>query len=96
MDFLRRAKERRISEEIAAEINRQLGPIPPETLAERNELICAIFGAALDRHKIVNEAIAARVMAFVPQFLADQHRKFAELDRKLGAAMRPRMIGTRK
>jgi hypothetical protein len=77
-----------IAAEIADEIGRKLGPIPPETLAVQSELICEIFGAALDRNKIVDEASAARVMAFVPQFLADKYRQRAELNARIDAAVR--------
>jgi hypothetical protein len=87
MDLKRRKKEQAIAAEIANEIHRQLGPTMPEELAVKNDVICEIFGDAFDRHSIT-ESAADRILAFVPAYLAGLNLKFAELNRKLDAAVR--------
>ena len=97
MDLKRRKKEQAVAAEIADELTRALGPIAPETLAIKSDTVCRIFSDALDRNGVVDESAAERVLAFVPGILADVNLKFADLQRKLDAAVRPpRMIGTRK
>ena len=90
MDFIRRAKERRIAEEIARELHRVMGPFVPEMLATKNAVIHKVFADAFDLHSVTDEPSAGRVLAHVPKALAGLNLKFAELQRRLAAAVRPR------
>jgi hypothetical protein len=94
----RRTFEGAVALQIAQELTRTLGPVlQPEMLAVKNDVICRVFGEALDRNQIVDESAAERVLLFVPKFLADMNQSFAVLNRKLDAAIRqPRMIGIGK
>jgi hypothetical protein len=83
-----RARERRIAEEIAEELHRALGPIMPQDLGENGDTVRRLFGDAFDRHGIINETVAARILARVPKKLAELNLKFAELNRRLDAAVR--------
>ena len=89
MDFIRRAKERRISEEIARELHRVMGPFVPEMLTIKSDAVVAIFTAAFDSHNVVDERAGERILHHVPVVLADLNREYAELDSRLAAAMRP-------
>jgi hypothetical protein len=92
INLKRRARERAIASEIANELHRALGPMPPEALAEKNDDICKVFADAFDRHHVVSEASGERILAHVPKVLAGLNQSFADLNRKLDAAMRqPRM-----
>jgi hypothetical protein len=92
MDIKRRAKERRIAELIALELNRVLGPVLPEMLAVRNDTVCGIFSAAFDSHRVVDEASAERILHFVPAYLATLNESFATLNAKLDAAIRQQRL----
>jgi hypothetical protein len=81
-------RERRIAEEIASELHRVLGPIMPESLAEHRDVVCEVFDRLFDRHGIVAEAAGARILAHVPKVLARLNQSFAELNRRLDAAVR--------
>jgi hypothetical protein len=74
----RKARDRKVAEEIAAELTAELGPIAPEDLTANSDRVGEIFGRALDRHEIVSENAAAHVLACVPRILA---RNFAERNR---------------
>lgn len=87
MDFNQRARERRIAEEIADAIHRS-GPTLPENL--NRESVCGIFADAFDRHGIVAEDAGARILSYVPKVLAGLNQSFADLNRKLDAAIRQR------
>jgi hypothetical protein len=64
---------------IAAELVRELGPIPLEALAAANgEKVCEDFERVFDRHGIVIESDGARLMSRVWRLLAK-----AELNRQL-------------
>jgi hypothetical protein len=81
-------REHRIAEEIASELHLTLGPTLPEALAgENRDIVCRVFGDAFDRHGIVDEASAARILARVPKELAARNLQFAELNRKLDVAV---------
>jgi hypothetical protein len=82
-------RERRIAEEIANELHRALGPIMPEDLGENSEVVERVFGDAFDRHHVVSESAGARVLGYVPAELARLNFKYAELQLRLDAAMRP-------
>jgi hypothetical protein len=82
------ARERRIAEEIAIELQRMLGPILPQDLGENGDTVRGVFGDAFDRHGIINETVAARILARVPKVLARLNLQFAELNRQLDAAIR--------
>ena len=82
----RKARDRKIAEEFAAELCEALGgPVMPEALIENRDTVCEVFGRVLDKHKIVNEAAAACVLACVPRVLA-KNFKFAERNRRIDAA----------
>jgi hypothetical protein len=81
-------RERRIAEEIASELQRVLGPILPQDLGENGDTVRGVFGDAFDRHGIINETVAARILARVPKELAAMNLKFAELNRQIAAAVR--------
>jgi hypothetical protein len=83
----RRTFEMCVALEIARDLTRTLGPVRPEMLAGKNQAIGAVFGDALDRNEITDEAAAERILHFVPPFLADLHRGRAELDARLAAAI---------
>src|ERR1019366_8789888 len=87
MDLKRRKKEQAVAAEIANEIHRQLGPVMPEALAVKNDVICKVFGDAFDRHGIT-ESAAERILHYVPKELAAMNNKFAELQRRVDAAVR--------
>jgi hypothetical protein len=84
----RRKSERAVAAEIANELHRTLSPTRPEALAEKSDVICKVFGDAFDRHGIT-ESAAERVLSYVPAILADMNLKFAEMNRRLDAAIRP-------
>jgi hypothetical protein len=88
MDFnlKRRAFEQAVAADVAAELFRALGPGIP--IADHSETVCRVFGAGLDRHQITTEAAAARILGFVPKYLADLNRQRAEFNRQLDAAIR--------
>jgi hypothetical protein len=86
MDMKRRKRSREIATEIATEINRVLGPIMPEMLATKNDVIQKVFGDAFDRHG-VSEAEAEIILSYVPGMLAANNAQFADLHRKLDAAI---------
>jgi hypothetical protein len=82
----RRARDRRIAEEIGTELCEALGgPVPPEALTENRDTVCEVFGRVFDRHGIVTESAGACVLACVPRVLAI---KLAERNRRIDAAMR--------
>jgi hypothetical protein len=86
-----RTRERAIAAEIADELHRVLGPILPQDLAGKNgDIVRGVFGDAFDRHGIINETVAARILARVPKVLARMNLQFAELNRQLAVAARPR------
>src|ERR1700686_4782978 len=85
----RRTFERSVALQIAQELTRTLGPVQPEMLAQKNDVICRVFGEALDRNQIVDESAAERILSYVPRLLADMNRQHAELNRQLDAAIRP-------
>jgi hypothetical protein len=90
MDIKRRARERAIAAEIAGEIHRVMGPTMPEALVgENRDIVCGVFADAFDRHGIVTEASGARILGYVPKVLAGLNQSFADLNRKLDAAVRP-------
>jgi len=91
MDLKRRKKEQAVAAEIADEIHRQLGPTRPEALGENREIVCGIFADAFDRHQVVSEASGARILGYVPKILAGLNQSFADLHRKLDAAVRQPM-----
>jgi hypothetical protein len=89
MDLKRKARERQIAEEIANEIYHELGPVAPEALAlaKNSDIVCKVFSDAFDRHRITNEASAARILKHVPKILAGLNESFANLNQKLDAAI---------
>jgi hypothetical protein len=54
--------------------------ILPEDLAAHSDVLCGVFGDAFDRHGIINETVAARILARVPKVLARLNLQFAELN----------------
>ena len=88
MDLRRRTRERQIAEGIAAELHRVMGPILPEMLATKNAVIHKVFADAFDFYSVTDEPSAGRILAHVPKALAGLNLKFAELQRRLDAAMR--------
>jgi hypothetical protein len=88
MDFKRRKLEHAIASEIAHELHRVMGPILPEMLATRNDIVCGVFSRAFDQYKIFDEAVAVRILKFVPKRLAELNLKFAEFNRQFDAAIR--------
>jgi hypothetical protein len=54
----RRTLERCVALEIAQTLTHTLGPVMPEALAQKNDAVCRVFGEALDRNQIVDEAAA--------------------------------------
>ena len=88
MDIRQMTRERRIAREIADELYRAIGPTMPETLGDHGDLVREIFGKVFDRHGIANEATAARILAKVPKLLADLNLQFADLHRRLDAAVK--------
>jgi hypothetical protein len=89
VNLRRRARERAIASEIANELYRELGPILPEMLATKNAVIHKVFADAFDFHSVTDEPSAGRILAHVPKALAGHNLKFAELQRRLDAAVRP-------
>jgi hypothetical protein len=90
VNLKRRAFERAVALKIAQDLTQALGPIMPEALAVKSDVVCRIFSDALDQNRIVDETAAERILHYVPAFLAELNFKFAELDRQLSAAIRPR------
>jgi hypothetical protein len=88
MDFKRRKHEQAVASAIAHELHRVMGPILPEMLATRNDIVCGVFSKAFDQYKIFDEAVAARILKFVPKRLAELNLKFADFNRQLSAAIR--------
>jgi hypothetical protein len=80
-------RERQIAEEIASELHRVLGPVMPERLGEHPDVVQGVFGDAFDRHGVVDEACASRILARVPKELAARNFKLAELNRQLDLAV---------
>jgi hypothetical protein len=76
----RRARDRRIAEEIAAELTAALGPVAPEMLIERRGIVEQVFERIFDRHGIVTEHAGANVLKCVPRILAKAH--LAECNRR--------------
>jgi hypothetical protein len=67
----RRARDRKIAEEFAAELCEALGgPMAPEALTEHSEKVGEIFGRVLDRHAITSESAAEHVLMCLPRVLA--------------------------
>jgi hypothetical protein len=67
----RRARDRRIAEEIVSELCEALGPaLPPEALTENRDLVGEVFGRVFDRHGVVTESAGASILACVPRLLA--------------------------
>jgi hypothetical protein len=89
VNLKRRARERGIAEAVARELHRMLGPHSPESLAENSDVVCDTFSRVFDRHGIVNESSGARILGYVPKYLAALNQDFDALNRKLDAAMRP-------
>jgi hypothetical protein len=85
--MMTRARERRIAEEIARELHRAIGNLMPESLPAHGDVVRSTFGDAFDRHHIVDETVAARILARVPRTLARLNLKFAELNAQLDAAV---------
>jgi hypothetical protein len=83
----RRNFEMTIALQVAQELTRT-GPFQPELLAVRSDEVCRIFGEALDSNQIVDEAAAARILSYVPKFLAERYRQRAELNCRIDAAIR--------
>jgi hypothetical protein len=81
----RKARDRKIAEEVVAELAKALGGpvIRPEALVEHSDTVGDIFGRVLDAHHIASEFAAANIMKCVPRILAK-----AERNRRLGAAIR--------
>jgi hypothetical protein len=52
MDLKSRKHERAVASEIAHEIHRVMGPILPEMLAEKNDVVCGIFADALSERDL--------------------------------------------
>ena len=77
-----------IAHEIEYEIRRALGPILPETLTDRDDVVCAVFERVFNAYDIRVEAEAERIVALVPALLAEKNRKFFEFQSQLGAAVR--------
>ena len=90
LNVKRRNLEQSIANEIAHEIYQALGPTMPEALAKNGDVVCEVFGRAFDRHGIINEASGARILAYVPKELAVRNLQFAEINRQLVAAVRPK------
>jgi hypothetical protein len=88
MDFKRRKFEQSVASEIAHEIYRTLGPTMPEALAVKSDVICRVFGEAFDRHGVVTESAAERILSFVPAELAALNFRFADFNRQLTVAIR--------
>jgi hypothetical protein len=82
-----KARDRRIAEEIAHELQRVLGPILPEELAENRDAVCGVFDRVFDRHRIVNEDVGARILARVPKELARLNLQYVETNRRLNVAV---------
>jgi hypothetical protein len=67
----RKARDRKIAEEIADELAKALGStVTPEALAGRDDIVCAAFERVFDAHGIVNEFAGANVLKCVPKILA--------------------------
>lgn len=79
-------RDRRIAEEIAAELTEALGPIAPEALIEHRDTVCETFDRVFDRHQIITEDAGARILGYVPKVLAARNLEFAETNRQLDAA----------
>jgi hypothetical protein len=80
----RKARDRRIAEEIVDELTKELGgPVMPEALTANPETVGAVFGRVLDRRGIVNESAAACILKCMGRALAKNFR-----NRQLDAAMR--------
>jgi hypothetical protein len=56
----------------------------PEALAD---VVCRVFTDVFDRHRIVDESAAARILARVPKELAVLNLQFAELNLQLDVAV---------
>ena len=89
INLKRRAREHAIAAEIADELHRALGPGMPEALGENREIVCEVFGRVFDRRQILTESSGARILGYVPRVLPSVNLKFADLNRKLDAAMPP-------
>ena len=90
----RRTFERAVALQVAQELVRTLGPIEPEMLAEKADIVCEVFGRVLDKNEVADEAEAAGILSHCPEMLADLNREFAEVNRRLDAATRPAAILT--
>jgi hypothetical protein len=78
----RKARDRKIAEEIASELTLALGgPVAPEMLAENRDAVCEVFERVFDAHGIVNEFAGANILKCVPKILAK-----AELARRRDSA----------
>jgi hypothetical protein len=84
----RRTFERCVALQVAQELTRTLGPVQPEMLTQKNDVICRVFGEALDRNGIVDEGAAERILHYIPKTLADMNRQHAALHHRLDAAIR--------
>ena len=93
----RKARDRRVAEEIADELAKALGGpaltaiarsrIPSEALTEETrDTVGEVFGRIFDQRGIVTEAAAANILMCVPRILA-KNFKAAERNRQLDAAM---------
>jgi hypothetical protein len=96
MDIKRKAREHAIAAEIADELHNALGPVMmPEALTAKNgDIVRETFGRVFDRHHVVSEAVAARILKHVPKVLAAHNAKFAELHCRLDAAVRQQRATT--
>jgi hypothetical protein len=92
----RKARDRRVAEEVANGLHDALGPgllhqigggvVTPEALPEEiRDKIDEVFSRVYDAHGIVNKFAGANILKCVPRALAK-----AELNRQLNAAMQPR------
>jgi hypothetical protein len=74
----RKARDRKIAEEVVAELAKVLGPVAPEMLIEHRGVVEETFERVFNRHQIVNEFAGANILKCVPRVLA----KAAMLQRK--------------
>ena len=73
VNLRRRARERAIAAEIANELAlspAMQGGLTPEALSDNSSLVCEVFGRVFDRHQIVDEGAAERILGYVPKVLA--------------------------
>jgi hypothetical protein len=66
----RKARDRKVAQEIADELTAALGPVAPEMLAANRDTVEEVFERVFDRHQIVTESAGANILKCVPRVLA--------------------------